>query len=128
MEDGKMKIKNTFFILLVVLLPVVFFFKILLADTGEPSSKPISPKSVIQNLSPASIGDKQLRKAEVIQRTKKLQMPFIANEGQTDERVMFYANTFGGTVFITKNGEFVYSLPQRKNEGADGNAHNKSEN
>ena len=120
-----MKRKNMFFILLVVLLPVVFFFKILMADTGKPSSKPINPKSVIQNLSPTSIGDKQLRRSEVVQRTKKLQMPFIANEGQTDERVMFYANTFGGTVFITKNGEIVYSLPQRKNEGDYAHAHNK---
>jgi len=38
-------------------------------------------------------------------------MPFIANNGQTNERVKFYANTFGGTVFVTKDGEIVYSLP-----------------
>ena len=38
-------------------------------------------------------------------------MPFIANEGQTDEKVAFYANTFGGTVFVTKDGNIVYSLP-----------------
>jgi hypothetical protein len=50
-------------------------------------------------------------KAEVMQRTKKLQMPFIANEGQYDERVAFYARTFGGTVFVTKGGDIVYSLP-----------------
>src|SRR3990172_5573802 len=50
-------------------------------------------------------------KAEVIQKTKKLQMPFIANNGQMDEKVKFYANTFGGTVFITKDGDIVYSLP-----------------
>ncbi len=50
-------------------------------------------------------------KAEVMQRTKKLQMPFIANEGQYDERVAFYARTFGGMVFVTKDGEIVYSLP-----------------
>jgi len=128
MEDGKMKKKNKFFVLLAVLLPVVFFFKILLADTGKPLSKPISPQSVIKNLSPASTGDEQLSMAEVVQRTRKLQMPFIANEGQTDERVMFYANTFGGTVFVTKNGEIVYSLPQRKNGGADVHAHNRPVN
>ncbi len=50
-------------------------------------------------------------KAEVMQRTKNLQMPFIANEGQYDERVAFYARTFGGTVFVTKDGDIVYSLP-----------------
>ena len=50
-------------------------------------------------------------KAEIMQRTKKLQMPFIANEGQLDERVAFYARTFGGTVVVTKDGDIVYSLP-----------------
>ncbi|HJW86585.1 MAG TPA: hypothetical protein VJ440_08125, partial [Candidatus Brocadiaceae bacterium] len=38
-------------------------------------------------------------------------MPFIANNGQMDEQVRFYAKTFGGTVFVTKEGEIVYSLP-----------------
>src|SRR3990172_4807814 len=38
-------------------------------------------------------------------------MPFIANEGQVDERVAFYSKTFGGTVFVTKDGDIVYSLP-----------------
>ncbi|MBM2835626.1 MAG: hypothetical protein HW406_2787, partial [Candidatus Brocadiaceae bacterium] len=45
-------------------------------------------------------------------KTKKLQIPFIANEGQTDEKVAFYANTFGGSVFVTKDGEIVYALPK----------------
>jgi len=30
--------------------------------------------------------------------------------GQANERVAFYARTFGGTVFVTKSGEIVYSL------------------
>ena len=38
-------------------------------------------------------------------------MPFIANNGQVNEQVRFYAKTFGGTVFVTKEGEIVYSLP-----------------
>lgn len=50
-------------------------------------------------------------KTEVIQKTQRLQIPFIANKGQMDERVAFYANTFGGIVFVTKDGEVVYSLP-----------------
>ncbi|MDP3980586.1 MAG: hypothetical protein Q8Q33_04130, partial [Chlamydiota bacterium] len=57
-------------------------------------------------------GTSKPSKAEVMQKTKRLQMPFIANEGQTDEKVAFYADTFGGTVFVTKDGEIVYSLPQ----------------
>src|SRR3990167_589184 len=51
-------------------------------------------------------------KEDVIQEIQKLQAPFIANNGQVDERVRFYAKTFGGTVFITKDGEIVYSLPE----------------
>ncbi|MBI2556827.1 MAG: hypothetical protein HYW13_05350 [Planctomycetes bacterium] len=51
-------------------------------------------------------------KEEVIQEIQKLQAPFIANNGQVDERVRFYAKTFGGTVFVTKDGEIVYSLPE----------------
>jgi hypothetical protein len=40
----------------------------------------------------------------------KLHVPFITNQGQTAEQVKFYAKTIGGTVFITENGEIVYSL------------------
>lgn len=60
--------------------------------------------------------------AEVMQKTQKLQMPFIANEGQLDERVAFYARTFGGTVFVTKDGEIVYSLPAGREEGRQGSS------
>ena len=76
----------------------------------KPSFKSSIPQSAIQNLSSTSIGDPQ-SKAEVIRKTAKLQMPFIANEGQTDEKVAFYADTFGGTVFVTEDGEIVYALP-----------------
>ncbi len=57
-------------------------------------------------------------KAAFAQKTKKLQIPFIANNGQVDDRVKFYANTFGGTVFVTKDGEIVYALP--KSDDAEG--------
>ena len=89
---------------------------------NKPSFKSSIPQSAIQNLSSTSIGDPKSAflnpqsKAEVIQKTAKLQMPFIANNGQTNERVKFYANTFGGTVFVTKDGEIVYSLPVGSSE------------
>ncbi len=54
--------------------------------------------------------DKPLR-SEIIQKAQRLQMPFVANEGQMDGHVSFYAKTFGGTVFVTKKGEIVYSFP-----------------
>ena len=34
--------------------------------------------------------------AHVLQKLKALEMPFIENRGQTDERVAYYAKTFGG--------------------------------
>lgn len=50
-------------------------------------------------------------KIEVVQKIKRLQIPFVVNKGQINETIKFYATTFGGTVFITKEGEIVYSLP-----------------
>jgi hypothetical protein len=41
-----------------------------------------------------------------------MRLPFIANQGQINEDASFYARTFGGTVFITRKGEIVYSLPR----------------
>ncbi len=43
-----------------------------------------------------------------------LHVPFIANAGQTDSAVAFYAPTFAGTVFVTRDGRIVYSLPGKK--------------
>ncbi len=54
-------------------------------------------------------------------KTRTLRMPFIANNGQANEQVRFYAKTFGGTVFVTKAGEIVYALP-----GSDRNTLNPS--
>ncbi|MBM4053834.1 MAG: hypothetical protein FJ264_03995 [Planctomycetes bacterium] len=48
---------------------------------------------------------------EIVKKTHLLTIPFIQNKGQTDERVKFYASTFGATVYITDEGEIVYSLP-----------------
>src|SRR3990172_2985659 len=81
------------------------------ASQGNPQlEKPCSisiPHSEIQN--------PKLDKAEFVQKTMKLQMPFIANNGQMGEQVIFYAKTFGGMVFVTKEGEIVYSLPKSEN-------------
>ena len=45
---------------------------------------------------------------------KSLTVPFIENKGQVNKEVAYYAKTFGGTVFVTKKGEIVYSLPKRE--------------
>src|SRR3990170_8010399 len=83
-----------------------------ISNPPSVNSNPSNLQSTIQNLSSTSIGEPKFEKADVLQKTKKLQIPFIANEGQTDKKVAFYANTFGGSVFVTKDGEIVYALPK----------------
>lgn len=48
------------------------------------------------------------------ERVANLRVPFVANAGQTHPRVAFYAPTFEGTVFVTRRGELVYSLPSSR--------------
>jgi hypothetical protein len=48
---------------------------------------------------------------DVHARLGALRLPFIANEGQADKQAAYYAPTFGGTLFVTRKGELVYSLP-----------------
>ncbi|MCD4696804.1 MAG: SBBP repeat-containing protein [Bacteroidales bacterium] len=53
-----------------------------------------------------------------------LPLPFIANQGQIDTNVEFYTDIFGGvTVFITKNGEIVYSFRNIEKEKHHINPH-----
>lgn len=51
-------------------------------------------------------------KSSAIANAARANSKFIANSGQTDPAVLFYASTFSGTTFITKAGELVYSLPK----------------
>ena len=53
------------------------------------------------------------RVTEVRAQLAGLRVPFIANQGQVDATVAYYAPTFAGTVFVTRQGELVYSLPGR---------------
>ena len=69
----------------------------------------------ISGLSTPGFSDSDIssvKKSEIIQNIRGVNIPFIANNGQTDEQVKFYANTFGGTVFVTNDGAIVYSLPK----------------
>ena len=47
---------------------------------------------------------------EVPARLASLHLPFVANQGQVDARVAYYAPTFAGTAFVTRRGEVVYAL------------------
>ncbi len=54
--------------------------------------------------------------SEILEQAVKLQVPFVANEGQVEnEAVRFYARTFGGTVFVEDGGVLTYSLPAAEN-------------
>jgi len=55
-------------------------------------------------------------KEDVAHKMQSIQIPFVANNGQVDKQVKFYAKTFGGTVFVTKEGEIVYSLPNNSSD------------
>ncbi len=80
------------------------------AESQIPIFSFLDPNSKFPPSSPPA-GNAPSNHPEIIQKMQTLQVPFIANEGQVDECVAFYAKTFGGTVFVTKNGEIVYSLP-----------------
>ncbi|MEK7297131.1 MAG: hypothetical protein AAB069_04445, partial [Planctomycetota bacterium] len=70
-------------------------------------------------------------KEELVKKSRTLRMPFIANNGQVNEQVRFYAKTFGGTVFVTKEGEIVYSLPPNRSQNvflANNNPHAETQN
>ncbi|MCG9969528.1 hypothetical protein L9W92_16100 [Pelotomaculum terephthalicicum JT] len=68
--------------------------------------------SLNNNLSVDSL-DNQQDKGSIFEKASCVQIPFVANEGQVkNNSVKFLAKTFGGTVFITKKGEIVYSLPK----------------
>src|SRR5262245_7999964 len=54
--------------------------------------------------------------ALVKERVGNVALPFIANQGQAAKEVAFYAPTFGGTAFITTQGQIVYNLPQGQTE------------
>src|SRR5713101_6571020 len=57
-----------------------------------------------------------INKAVVSQKLATLQIPFIANQGQRDPQVKFYAPTLSGTTFVTQTGELVYTLPNQSRD------------
>ena len=49
-------------------------------------------------------------KTKIMAKAMNLQIPFIENQGQTDKKVKFYANTFASNVYVTEKGKIVYGL------------------
>ena len=61
-----------------------------------------------------------VQKTKILNKTYRMQMPFIENRGQVeDDTISFYAKTFGGTVFVGKDGTLTYILPF-EDEGGGG--------
>ena len=69
------------------------------ARSGETPEGAASPADPVSNI-----------------KTAGTQMPFIANQGQTEDEVGFYAPTFSGTVFVTRRGGITYALPNKTEE------------
>ena len=64
-------------------------------------------------LTSASDEDFAIESAQVFQNeANSIQIPFIENKGQLEDgSLKYYAQTFSGTVFVTEDGQIVYSLP-----------------
>src|SRR3989339_716056 len=95
-KGGRMKKRIWAFAIPAVILLAVFLVPSLLTSQSAVMDKP--------------------SKEDVAHKMQTIQIPFVANNGQVDKQVKFYANTFGGTVFVTKDGEIVYSLPKSEND------------
>jgi hypothetical protein len=64
-------------------------------------------------------------RARVHRGLEGVRVPFIANAGQTDPEVVYYAPTLAGTVFVTRQGGIVYSLPGARASGSGARTRNK---
>ncbi|MDH3390730.1 MAG: hypothetical protein OEL85_02900, partial [Desulfobulbaceae bacterium] len=45
-------------------------------------------------------------------RTSSIPLPFIENQGQLNSQVLYYGPTQAGTLFITRSGKHIFSLPK----------------
>jgi hypothetical protein len=62
----------------------------------------------------AHAGTTSVSSSSVAQHLTALRVPFVANAGQFDASVAYYATTFAATVSVTRDGRIVYALPERK--------------
>ena len=59
-----------------------------------------------------------VKKAKILNNAYRIRMPFIENRGQVGSKdVSFYAKTFGGTLFVGKDGILTYNLPSKDKGG-----------
>jgi hypothetical protein len=71
------------------------------------------PTSVFASNSPD-----EAQKEQILKKSYRVQVPFIENRGQVESKeVRFYAKTFGGTIFVEKNGSLTYGLSAKDKKG-----------
>ncbi len=68
----------------------------------------------------AKLIPKKIQEGNIPKKLARIEIPFVKNMGQQNKAVKFYAKTFGGTLFITKNGNLVYSLPKFRDKKIEG--------
>ena len=80
--------------------------KDLLRKTVVAVAMVISPALVSATTPPDTVN-----KTQVMNKAYRMQIPFIENRGQVENSdVSFYAKTFGGTLFVGKDGTLTYSF------------------
>lgn len=94
--------RNLYLLTLVIALFFLSWVNVPAANAEESVDRPDATKAMSDESRP---GFKE--------KVAAIRLPFIFNQGQIiDESVKFYANTFGGTVYVSDKGDLVYSLPK----------------
>ncbi len=79
------------------------------------------PTTASRHESPDGVGHGEqtstVSEAQVKHMLHGLHIPFIKNANQGDERVAYYAQTFVGTMFVTRQGQLVYALSGPAQDG-----------
>ncbi|MBW2096640.1 MAG: SBBP repeat-containing protein, partial [Deltaproteobacteria bacterium] len=70
-----------------------------------------APAASVTPPSLTKLPDKPSQSRKVLEKMMRLRIPFVENQGQIpDKNVRLYAKTFGGTAYVTGNGEMIYSF------------------
>ncbi|CAB1062870.1 hypothetical protein D1BOALGB6SA_7652 [Olavius sp. associated proteobacterium Delta 1] len=73
----------------------------------------------VSNANMNSVATEALAPQALAKKISAVQVPFIKNQGQiANDDVGFYAQTFAGTLFVTKENQLVYSLPKKDHKNA----------
>lgn len=86
-------------------------------ESSSPVNAEVVPASPVRDDKTRQTADvpdsKHILKEAFETKTSTIPLPFVKNIGQVAPEVAFYAKTFAGTAFVTKDQEIVYSLPYK---------------